>query len=439
MQIAVMGIKRIADTILYYGLVSQGYSGTRVDPAQNRPESFLLASARWLTFGSAVTILFSIAISQTLLALALAALLVSGEKLRLPPIKLPLGLFLLGTVISLAFSGEPAAGLPQIRKFYVFLELLVVYSSLRDVVWIRRLVLCWAGIGGLIALRGFVQFAQRWKEAQELHRNFYDYYAPAERMTGFMSHWMTFSGQEMFVLLMLGAFLFFAPGALKRGGLWIACGGLMSLALLLGFTRSIWLATAVAGAYLLWFVRRWLVAAVPVAAALVFLLSPAAIKERFTSIFHPKEGVDSNEFRVVTRRVGMRMIERHPLLGLGPEGVKLHFTEYVPADIQRLPPGWYGHLHNIYLHYAAERGVPTMLMLMWLLLKILYDFYRGLRGLPAERSNRKFLLHGGIAVVLATMVAGFYELNLGDTEVLTVFLTVVACGYLALEKEVVGA
>jgi putative inorganic carbon (hco3(-)) transporter len=258
-------------------------------------------------------------------------------------------------------------------------------------------------------------------------------------MTGFMSHWMTFSGQEMFALLMLGAFLFFAPGALKRGWLWILCGGLMSLALLLGFTRSIWLATAVAGAYLLWFVRRWLIAAVPVAAALAFLLSPAAIRERFTSLVHPQQGVDSNEFRVVTWRTGLRMLERHPLLGVGPEGVKLHFAEYVPPDITRLPSGWYGHLHNIYLHYAAERGVPTMLMLVWLLIKILIDFHRGVRGLPPERGNRRFLLHGGIAVVLATMVAGCFELNLGDTEVLTVFLTVVACGYLALDKQVVPA
>ena len=60
------------------------------------PESPMSRAARWLTFGSAVSILFSIAISQSLLALALAALLLSGEKLRLPPIKLPLALFVLG-------------------------------------------------------------------------------------------------------------------------------------------------------------------------------------------------------------------------------------------------------------------------------------------------------------------------------------------------------
>jgi putative inorganic carbon (HCO3(-)) transporter len=403
----------------------------------NPPESNLLRAARWLTFGSAVAILFSIAISQILLALALAALLVSGEKLRLPPIKLPLALFLLGTILSLAFSGNPAAGLPQIRKFYVFLELLVVFSTLRDIAMLRRLVLAWAGIGALIAIRGLVQFAAKVQEAHQRGINFYDYYAPAERMTGFMSHWMTFSGQEMFALLMLAAFLFFAPSAGKRNLIWLLCGALMSLALLLGFTRSIWLATAVAGAYLLWFVRRWLIAAVPVAAALAFLLSPPAVRERFTSLIHPKQGVDSNEFRVVTWRTGMRMLEQHPILGVGPEGIKLHFIDYVPADISRpLPPGWYGHLHNIYLHYAAERGLPTMLMLMWLLCKILFDFWQGLRALPRGRSNQRFLLQGGIAIVIATMVAGFFELNLGDSEVLTMFLAVVASGYLALEKEV---
>jgi putative inorganic carbon (hco3(-)) transporter len=91
-------------------------------------------------------------------------------------------------------------------------------------------------------------------------------------------------------------------------------------------------------------------------------------------------------------------------------------------------------LHNIYLQYAAERGVPTMLLMMWMLVQILYDFWRALRMLPRGRSNQKFLLHGGIAVVLATMVEGFAEYNLGDTEVLTVFLVVVASGYLARES-----
>ena len=105
--------------------------------------------------------MLGIAPSQILLALSFAALLACGEKLRLPRIWLPLGLFLLGTVISLLLSDDPAAGLPQIRKFYVFLELLVVFSLLRSFAMVRLLFLTWAGIGALTAIRGCVQFAAK--------------------------------------------------------------------------------------------------------------------------------------------------------------------------------------------------------------------------------------------------------------------------------------
>jgi putative inorganic carbon (HCO3(-)) transporter len=404
------------------------------DFEMNPLEPFLLQCARWLAFASAVSILLGIAPSQILLALSFAALLASGEKLRLPRIKLPLALFMLGTVISLALSDDPKAGLPQIRKFYVFLELLVVFSLLRSMTMLRRLFLSWAGIGALTAIRGCVQFAGKVQEAHRLGRNFYEFYV-GERITGFTSHWNTYSAEEMFALIMLAAFLFFAPGVRKRSWVWLLCGGLIALAIVLGETRGIWIAVAVAGLYLVWFWRRWMVAVAPVAVLAAFLVAPQSVQQRGMSIFRP-QSTDSNKFRVVTWRTGLQMVERHPWFGLGPEGTKLHFDEYVPADIPRpLPSGWYGHLHNIYLHYAAERGIPTMLILMWMLIQILVDFWRGLKKLPAGPSNQRFLLHGGIAAVLATMIEGFVELNLGDSEVLTMFLVVVACGYLALEKE----
>src|ERR1035438_6277940 len=73
----------------------------------------------------------------------------------------------------------------------------------------------------------------------------------------------------------------------------------------------------------------------------------------------------------------------HPLLGLGPEGPKYHFKEYVPADIWATrPAGFYEHLHNVYLQYGAERGIAALLVFLWLMIRILVDFARGLRALP---------------------------------------------------------
>jgi O-antigen ligase len=396
----------------------------------NAPESFPAQAARWLTFASAVAIIFSIAASQILLALALAALMLSGEPLRLPPIKLPLLLFLAGTVVALLCSGHIREGLPQIRKFYVFCELLVVYSALRDLKLIRWLFLVWAGFGGIAAVRSFVQFGEKVKEGQQLHVAFYNFYV-GERITGFMSHWNTFSAEEMFALIMLAAFLIYGPIS-RKAWMWLVCAGLMAMAVLLAETRMVWIATAVAGVYLVWFWKRWLVLALPVVAAVVILVSPASLRERFTSMVHPS-GSDSNQFRIVTWRTGLRMIEAHPLLGLGPEGPNYQFDDYLPADVTVKPSGWYGHLHNIYLQYAAERGIPVMLILMWMLGRIGYDFWKGLGRLPAGRGYGRFLLHGGIAILLATLTEGFAEYNLGDSEVLTMFLVVVGCGYVALD------
>jgi O-antigen ligase len=388
-------------------------------------------AAFYLTCGSAISILFSIAISQILLALGFAALLLSGAPLRLPPIKLPLALFMLGTVISLLVSVDPRSGTPAVRKFFVYLILLLIYSTFRAVSQIRTVILLWAGVASLSALRSVFQFLQKYQEAKELHQNFYDYYV-GERITGFMSHWMTFGGEEMIVLLMLAALLFFAPEAKWKKAGWL-CAGMLGVSLVLGFTRSIFLLGVPIGLlYLLWFWHRWLVLAAPIA-GVATILAFASVRERVSSIVQPHGETDSNLHRIITRRTGLIMIKAHPFFGLGPEQVKAQFDQWVPPDVQRpLPRGWYGHLHNIYLQLAAERGIPTFLAFMWLIAKVLCDFLTGLRrgtgGLEA-----RFVLHGAIASILAILAEGFFENNLGDSEVLTMFLAAVAFGYVALE------
>jgi putative inorganic carbon (HCO3(-)) transporter len=390
-------------------------------------------AARWLTFGSATSIMLSITASQVLLALALAALLLSGEKLRLPPIKLPLAIFVLLTLAAWVFSPDPwSDGFPQIRKFYVFCSLLVVFSTFRDMAIVRWLILTWAGIGGLSALRGFVQFAAKIKEAHQAGADFYNYYV-TERITGFSSHWNTYAAEEMFALVMLAALLFFGI-AMRKRWIWILCATLIAVALYLGETRAVWIATAAASLYLVWFWKRRLVLFAPLVAVIAFAVSPPAMRERFTSMLQPTR-VDSNEFRLIAWNAGIQMIERHPLFGLGPDGPKYHFEEYVPAGTwSSKPPGFYEHLHNIYLQYGAERGIPALLVFLWLMIRIVVDFWRGVCALPPGRSDRRYLLHGGIAMVLAIMAEGVAEVNLGTSVVLTMFLVVVACGYLALEK-----
>jgi O-antigen ligase len=392
------------------------------------PLSVLERTAFYLAFGATASILFSIAFSNILLTLSLAVLLISGAKLRLPPIWVPLSLFMLGTAVSLAVSDTPSAGRPQIRKFFVYLILLVVTSTFRQLKQVRWLFLTAVALGALSAARALSQFI--W-----MLRNCGDQYGclVGERITGFMSHWMTFGGHMMITLLLLAAFLFWAEEPKRPRWAWIACGILIASALFAGGTRSIWLASAFAGSYLLWSWKKWAVVLAPAAVALALLIGPGFLKQRFASMWQPHGEVDSNEHRRVSWRTGLRMIQAHPFFGLGPEHVKLQFQQYVPDDVKKLPEGWYGHLHNIYLHYAAERGIPTLLALLWMLGMMLRDFWKALRKVPAGPSNARFVLQGAIATILAILIGGVFEHNLGDSEVLVLFLAIVSCGYLAVE------
>ncbi|MGA2433711.1 MAG: O-antigen ligase family protein [Bryobacteraceae bacterium] len=407
---------------------------------QPAPEkSFLAQAAFYLAWASAVSILFSIAVSQILITLAAAALLLSGIELRLPRIWAPITAFLALTLVSLAFSDDPWAGRPQIRKFFVYGILLVLFSTFRKIRDARWLALSWAAVASAGAILSLVQFAHKLHEARLTNANFYESYV-GRRITGFMSHWMTFGGEEMIVLVMLAAFLLFSPRVRSRY-LWLGIAGavLMGVSLLLGMTRSVWFGAAFAIVYLLGCRQRWLAAAAPVALTAILLLAPAFVQTRVGSFFAPT-GVDSNEQRVVCWRTGWQMIQAHPWLGLGPEMVGKHFAEYIPAGVTQPPHmAEHSHLHDIYIQYAAERGLPALLAVLWMFGQILWDFSRALRRLPrATLCDERFLLHGAIAVTIAIMVSGLFEHNLGNSEILTMFLAVTALGYLAREKVIAG-
>src|SRR6478736_6207078 len=94
--------------------ISPPYSGTLSSVSDLAYERAIY----WTALGSAVSILFSIAVSQILLGLGLALIVLRRKSVPLPPIKLPLALFLAWTVLSVLFSGHPMSGLPQIRKFF---------------------------------------------------------------------------------------------------------------------------------------------------------------------------------------------------------------------------------------------------------------------------------------------------------------------------------
>jgi putative inorganic carbon (hco3(-)) transporter len=377
-------------------------------------------------------VLFSITASNCLIALALMVVLYRrvrlGEPLHFPPLKLPLALFLLTTVISIVLSGHSFhEGWPGVRKFYLFIVLLLVPTTFRNRAQIRSFVIALAAVATLSSLWSFVQFGNKIREARILGVDFRLWYTAGERITGFMSHWMTLSGEQMMVLALIAALLLFGREPAKWRWPLIACGIAIAVSLVLGYTRSMWAGTALAIGYLVWLRdKRWLLLA-PLPIVLLLWLNPAGVGGRLISIQKPAGDVDSNRFRAICRATGIAMIRAHPWFGLGPQQIAPQFKSYIPADVERpLPPGAYIHLHNVYLQYAAERGIPALIAVLWWLGKMLWDF--------GQVRNKEWMVRGAIAVIVAVMAAGWYEYNLGDGEVLTLFLGIVGAGYASISQ-----
>jgi hypothetical protein len=78
----------------------------------------------------------------------------------------------------------------------------------------------WAAGAVLSSAWALNQFFNKYQDRVESNQDFYRAYV-ADRITGFANHWMTFSGEMMMALMVIGAMVFF--GRFKRW-VWLLAG-----------------------------------------------------------------------------------------------------------------------------------------------------------------------------------------------------------------------
>lgn len=361
----------------------------------------------------------SIAVSQIFLGLAILGFLLDcllnrRKRFHFPPINLPLLLFVGTTLASWVVSPEPEIGLPPIYKFWLFAIILLVanYFSKRRVG--RAFQALFAA--GLVAA-GFA-LAQ--------------YLVPSlgsveGRLTGFMGHWMTLSGGLMLVFLAMLAYLLFS--APRRRTLYMVAVCFLAVTLLLTLTRSVWIAS-LAGLLVAAWLRFPTLKTLLVSGAGILILVvclPDSLQQRLASIWDPSH--PSNAARLEIWRTGMQMVQANPWLGVGPQRVSKVFFDYHPDPGARQRGGFFWiHMHNNLLQFAAERGIPCALAWLWLILRMGRDHWRGFRRARLP-SLEKSVHAGGFLSLLALFVAGLFEFNFGDSEVLMIFLFLVTAPY----------
>jgi O-antigen ligase len=227
------------------------------------------------------------------------------------------------------------------------------------------------------------------------------------RITGPTAHVMTLSG-----LLLATALLYLVLWMHDRKNLWLLGGTMVvTLALLMTFTRSAWIGWVAAVAVLLILKRpRMLIVAAP-AFVLFVTFMPMSLFSRVVSTFDTHQSSNLDRIRMI--QAGIEIIKDYPLLGIGPANVKEVYPLYRRHDAPRfrIP-----HLHNNLVQLWAERGVLAPAAYVLLIALFLRECARAWRG-PESR-----FAEVGVAVTVGLVAAGMFEFNFGDTEVFWILL-----------------
>jgi O-antigen ligase len=386
---------------------------TTMTAIDTRPAFGLERAALWLLLAFVASLQLSIAAAGVLLAAALlawAALLWRDHTWPTAPgFMLPLLAYGGVTLISAAFSLDPAASFVDSKQLVLLLIVPLVYTVARgrNALLVVDVILA---VGAISAAVGIAQYGLLHYDSLRL------------RPEGALTHYMTYAGTLMLVLCAAVARLVFG----RRDRIWPALvmpALIVALAVSLG--RNAWVGACVAVAVLLALRDFRLTALLPVAIALIFALAPDSITSRMMSMFDLRD--PSNQDRVAMLEVGKGIVRDHPLTGVGPTMVQRVYPQYRPAyGVQQVNP----HLHNVVVQIAAERGIPALLVFLWFVVSL------GLALVRLIRSGADRLLPAtALAAQAAMLAAGLFEYNFGDSEFLMLFLVLITLPFAALSGE----
>ena len=380
-----------------------------------RPDHAVMERARTWTL---IALTLGLALSITLAELAygvLALLVLVSGRARRPPLLVPIVAFMAWTAVSALASPRPLESLVQGRGVLWLVAVWVVAAALDDAREAHRFATGVFIAVSAVALLAIVQVAACPAIPPDVP-GLARFFRKCSRAKGFFSIYMTLAG--VLTIVLVGALPRLATAGRQlawAGPAWAI--GLVALGVT--YVRGAWIGFALGAAGALALLRRdRLVLAAGVAVVVVALAVPG-VSHRLGQITLDDA---TTRDRLAMLSGGLRMIRDHPLLGVGPGQVKHVYPVYAPPEAIRRSTS---HLHNSPLQITVERGVIGLGLWLWIFAAWFRCAIRAWRALPVAVDRALAL--GALLAVAAFLVAGLFEYNFGDTEVL-----LAACATMAL-------
>lgn len=341
-----------------------------------------------------------------------------GERWLRTPIDFPAVGWLAAVVIATVAGENLNGSIGRISKVLLLAIVPVAAYHARDPKHARRAVALLLASAGVATIYALTKFAAQGG-------------AFPIRVRGAVGHPLTYGGQAMLLATVAAAILLRARDRRWR----IAAAALLTLltpALLASYTRSAWIGTIVSFAVVLSFTRARAVLALGAMVVASLFILPSSYRERALSAFDP--GNAWNVERVFLWTAGWRMFRDHPLTGVGLQDLHPLIERYRPPGAHET----HGHLHSIYVQIGATMGITGLVAFAWLATGLCRTAGRGLRGENRANESRPgtdgigaALRIAGVGALAGFLVAGLFEWNFGDEELLNVLFTIVGMAFAA--------
>jgi O-antigen ligase len=363
------------------------------------------ASAWWLLRAFALSIPFSIFVSQLLLVFAVLMAGIDwwkrGRPLPHTPLDLPIACFATASLVAAFLGIDPPASLYGLRTYLQVVIIYLVYAYARDLD--RSLALAGCLLIGTTVTSAYTVLAAL---------------SPVALPRLFLGK-MTQSGQLLFAIglalpLLLRRVL---PAPRLRLSL-----TLYVLALVFNLKRGVWLgavATVVTVGYLT--SRRLVLMATVLTALSVALLPPvrAKVANSARDLFLP-----GNRYDIWVAAIDV--VRRYPM-GVGRKNGE------ILRDYPNIPQH-HKHAHNNLLQITLEGGYLGLAMFLWWMTVFGLLAWRAVRKIPQDDKALKALAVAVLASFVGFHVAGLVEYNFGDSEVLEIFFVMMGLGLVVNER-----
>ncbi len=267
------------------------------------------------------------------------------------------GVYLAGTFFSVTLEDSLEPGLLSVCFILFSVALASAVTGRRQLDAVLALLVL---AGTAVSILGILQYIFRWGYQSAAWVDDDMFSSITFRVSSTLQN-PNMLGEYLILAIPLGGAELLTAKTWGRRLFYFFCCGAMCLCMLLTFSRGAWLGLLFAGvAFAVLLDPRFLLLA-PAALAVMFLVLPDTVVERFTSIGNLTD--NSTSYRVYIWMGTLAMLKDYWLCGIGPGDAA--FNRVYPAYSYSAVTA--PHSHNLFLQIVSDAGIVALLVFLVLL------------------------------------------------------------------------